>query len=406
MWKLTKTLKADCEHKGTKLYQCETCSKQKSEELAALGHSWKDGQIIKAVTCTTDGKVISTCTTCGATDNARVVKALGHSYSSATVAKAATCTAAGESQQTCKLCGNVKKTEIKATGHSWSECKVTKEATEKAEGKQERTCKNCNQKETQSIAKIVKPTATPKPTKTPKPTATPKPTKTPKPTATPKYYSMQEDGKIMIISTSGKVNLRTGPGKSNSTTGQVEKKNTNLGELIDAQVDSTGNVWYKVHYKKKNVWISSDYAYALIGDVSNSDDRHVGVDSKDLTDVCFDYISEAADHYGLDLDMSGEASNNELSLRASGDFIESIEICGVGYELYGIEVGDKLKTVENAMKKNGLYCASKSGSTYVYKRPCQLYSMCVNSEGFDSYVEVVFDDNKCVEMISWYAYTE
>ena len=61
---------------------------------------------------------------------------------------------------------------------------------------------------------------------------------------------------------------------------------------------------------------------------------------------------------------------------------------------------------ENAMKKNGLYCASKVGGTYVYKRPCQPYSMCVNDEGFDSYVEVVLDESKCVESISWNAYTE
>ena len=84
----------------------------------------------------------------------------------------------------------------------------------------------------QSISKRVKPT--------------PKPTKTPKPTAAPKYFNMMEDGQITIVSTSGKVNLRTGPGKKNNTADRVEKKNTNLGSLIEAQVDNSGTVWFKV----------------------------------------------------------------------------------------------------------------------------------------------------------------
>ena len=430
---------------GLKVAACTQCGDKREQKIPATGHKWKDDQVTKQPTCTEKGEASSVCTVCGKTDGSRALDALGHSYGSAVVTKAATCTAAGESQQTCKTCGDVKKTTIKATGHNYDAAKVTKaatcttagesqetcktcgdvkkttikaighsfgewtvtkEATETAEGTQEHTCKTCGQKETQSIPKKVKPTATPKPTKTPKPTATPKPTKTPKPTATPAFYSMMEDGQITIISTSGKVNLRTGPGKDNGTAGQVAKKNTNLGNLIEAEVDSTGNVWYKVRYKNKNVWITSDYARAVIGDMSYSDNRHVGVDSEDLSDICFSFISEAADHYGLEMEMSGEASDDAVTIGGASDFVEYIELTGEGYALYGIGVGDKLKTVENSMKKNGLYCASKSGGTYIYKRPIQLYSMCVNDEGFDSYIEVVFDDSKCVESISWNAYTE
>ena len=104
--------------------------------------------------------------------------------------------------------------------------------------------------------------------------------------------------------------------------------------------------------------------------------------------------------------MGGEASDDAVSMGGSDEFIEYIELTGEGYALYGIEIGDKLKTVESAMKKNGLYCASKSGGTYIYKRPIQPYSMCACDEGFDSYIEVVLDDSKCVESISWNAYTE
>ena len=137
-----------------------------------------------------------------------------------------------------------------------------------------------------------------------------------------------------------------------------------------------------------------------------SDDRHVGIDSVDLSDVCFSYTSEAADHYGLELDMGGEASDDAVSMGGSEEFIEYIELTGEGYALYGIEIGDKLKNVESAMKRNGLYCSSKGGGVYRYERPCQPYSMCVNDEGFDSYIEVELDSSKCVESISWNAYTE
>ena len=353
---------------------------------------------------------------------------------------APTCTDKGQRTQKCSVCGKLKTEELSATGHSFSAWK------EVSRSKLERKCSRCGKTETKanpngslpSGAVAVKQTPTPRPymgheeskvTPTPKPQIVGKVTATPKPadkteikaTATPKektsssskkttsyesYDYTAQDGMIEVYTTAGKVNLRTGPGRKNGTAAQVAKKNTNLGAMIEAQVDSTGTVWFKVHYKNRNVWITSDYARAVIGDVTNSDDRHVGVDSVDLSDICFSYISEAADHYGLDLDMGGEASNNELSLSGRGDFVESIEIFGKGYALYGIEVGDKLKTVENAMKKNGLYCSSKGGSVYVYRRPIQPYSMCVCDEGFDSYIEVSLDDNKCVESISWTAYTE
>ena len=218
-------------------------------------------------------------------------------------------------------------------------------------------------------------------------------------------YSAQA-GRIEIYTTAGKVNLRSGPGKKNSIVNQVPKKNTNLGELIDAQADNAGTVWFKVRYQNKNSWITADYARAVIGDMSASDDRHVGVDSADLTDVCFSFTSEAAAHYGLEMDMGGEAYDGAVVMGGSGEFVEYIQLTGEGYALYGIEIGDTLKSVENAMKRNGLYCASKSGNVYVYLRPCQPYSMRVTEDGFDSQVEVEFDSNKRVVLIGWYTYAE
>lgn len=405
---------ASCDKDGLKVAACTQCGDKKEQKIPAAGHKWKDGQIIKQPTCTEDGKASSVCERCGATDNARTLKKLGHSYGTAKVTKEATCTTEGESKQTCKVCGAVKTGKVKATGHSYGDWKVTKEATTSAEGTQERTCKTCGAKETKAIPK--KGTVTPKPTNTPKPEKTSGVSKIPakdkdkasgsKKSSGSNYHYDAADGEIEIYTTSGKVNLRSGPGKKNGLANQVPKKNTCLGNLIEAQVDSTGTVWYKVRYKNKNSWITSDYADVVIGDMTYSDDRHVGIDSVDLSDICFSYVSEAADHYGLELDMSGEASDDALTIGGTSEFVEYIELTGEGYALYGVEIGDKIKTVENAMKRNGLYCASKGGSVYTYKRPCQPYSMCVTDDGFDSYIEVVLDSSKCVESISWNAYTE
>ena len=408
----------------------------------AMGHSWKQTSK-KNPTCENDGYIKYQCAVCGRTKE-ETLEATGDHNLDNYKNVPATCTESGAHQMKCDGCGWITADVVyPPLGHDWGEW------TAASSTKLMRKCSRCGETQTKNapkeVTELLQITPTPKPKRTVKPvkataepTATPRPyrgheeskaTPTPKPTsktetkatATPKkktsssskkttsyesYDYTAQDGMIEVYTTAGKVNLRTGPGKKNGTAGQVPKKNTSLGSMIEAEVDNTGNVWYKVRYKNKSGWITSDYARAVIGDVTNSDDRHVGVDSVDLSDICFSYISEAADHYGLDLDMSGEASNNEICVSGSGDFVESIEIFGKGYALYGIEIGEKLKTVENAMKKNGLYCASKAGGKYIYKRPIQLYSMCVNEDGFDSYVEVVLDESKCVESISWNAYTE
>lgn len=362
---------ATCGRNGQINYKCSSCGATKTDTIVATGkHSFVDDKFL-APTCTQDGYNQVRCSTCGETKKDRNFPMLGHDY------------------------GNW----IEVTGNQ-----------------QERTCSRCGHKEVKTNANNTPSSEGDAVTETPTPrpfmghsavraTATPK-----KNTSTQKEtnnydYSAQE-GMIEIFTTAGKVNLRKGPGKKNDIVNIVDKKNTSLGALIDAEVDSTGTVWYKVYYKNKSCWITSDYARAVIGDMIDSDDRHVGVDSEDLTDVCFSYISEAAEHYGLEFDIAGEASDDSVLMGGSSDFIEYIELTGEGYALYGIEIGDKLKTVENSMKRNGLYCASKSSGRYVFKRPCQPYSLCVNDEGFDSYVEVMLDKNKCVESISWYAYTE
>ena len=95
-------------------------------------------------------------------------------------------------------------------------------------------------------------------------TATPKPTAKTGSSSSARGYEA-EYGTVEVFTTSGKVNMRSGPGKGNKVVTQVEKRGTSLGQLLDAKADSKGVVWFKAKYKGKTGWITSDYAYAVAG---------------------------------------------------------------------------------------------------------------------------------------------
>lgn len=82
-----------------------------------------------------------------------------HSYKEEIV-KEATCTEKGKKVEKCS-CGDIKEEkEINALGHSFGSWKVVKEATTDATGTRERVCTRCNEKETETIAKLSKPSNT------------------------------------------------------------------------------------------------------------------------------------------------------------------------------------------------------------------------------------------------------
>ena len=148
---------ATCEEAGSKSHHCTRLgcdSKSEVTEIEALGHEWGEGKETKAPTCTEAGEKTYTCTRCNATKTEEIA-ALGHSYSEEwTVDKEATCEEAGSKSHHCTRPGCDSKsdvTEIAALGHEWSEGKETKAPTCTEAGEKTYTCTRCNATKTEAI---------------------------------------------------------------------------------------------------------------------------------------------------------------------------------------------------------------------------------------------------------------
>ena len=134
--KVTKT--ATCTTAGTKTYTCTRCKKTRTETIAATGHkAVKDAAV--AATCETTGKTEgSHCSVCNTVIKAQTtVAALGHSWDNGKVTKAATCTTAGTKTYTCTRCKKTRTETIAVTGHKAvkdAAVAATCETTGKTEG--------------------------------------------------------------------------------------------------------------------------------------------------------------------------------------------------------------------------------------------------------------------------------
>ena len=134
--KITKA--ATCTAAGTKTYTCTRCKKTRTETIAATGHkAVKDAAV--AATCETTGKTEgSHCSVCGTVLKAQTTTAaLGHSWDNGKVTKAATCTATGTKTYTCTRCKKTRTETIAATGHKAvkdAAVAATCETTGKTEG--------------------------------------------------------------------------------------------------------------------------------------------------------------------------------------------------------------------------------------------------------------------------------
>ncbi len=140
---------ATCEMAGIIKITCSRCSEVIIVDVAALGHKWGTGKVVKQPTCSAEGEIEYTCERCGGkkTDKLPTVE---HDYE--TVTTDATCTADGSVVTTCKNCGDKKTEIIKAKGHTWSD---TPESTvpAKCEEKGSATykCENCGETKTIEI---------------------------------------------------------------------------------------------------------------------------------------------------------------------------------------------------------------------------------------------------------------
>ena len=77
-----------------------------------------------------------------------------HSWDEGEVTTAASCTKDGEKTYTCTLCAAVRKEKIKASGHKMGSWRTIVQATTQREGRRERSCTVCGHKETKSIPKL------------------------------------------------------------------------------------------------------------------------------------------------------------------------------------------------------------------------------------------------------------
>ena len=149
---------ATCETAGkTEGSHCSVCNTviKAQTTTAALGHSWDNGKVTKAATCTTTGTKTYTCTRCKKT-RTETIAATGHKAVK-DAAVAATCETAGKTEGShCSVCNAVIKaqTTVAALGHSWDGGKVTKAATCTTAGTKTYTCTRCKKTRTETIAAI------------------------------------------------------------------------------------------------------------------------------------------------------------------------------------------------------------------------------------------------------------
>ena len=147
---------ATCETAGkTEGSHCSVCNTviKAQTTVAALGHSWDNGKVTKAATCTTAGTKTYTCTRCKKT-RTETIAATGHKEVK-DAAVAATCEKTGKTEGShCSVCNTVIKaqTTVAALGHSWDNGKVTKAATCTTAGTKTYTCTRCKKTRTETIA--------------------------------------------------------------------------------------------------------------------------------------------------------------------------------------------------------------------------------------------------------------
>ena len=145
-----------CTKKGTKTFTCTVCGNTKTETVKATGHQHTEIRNKKDATCKEKGYTGDTyCTDCGKkiSSGKSIAKTETHSYDDGKITTKPTCTKRGTKTYTCTICGNTKTETVKATGHSFGEYKVVKKPTATKDGLKSRTCTVCGKVESVRIAK-------------------------------------------------------------------------------------------------------------------------------------------------------------------------------------------------------------------------------------------------------------
>ena len=151
------TTSPTCKDTGVKTFTCTICGNTKTETVKkTTKHLHTEIRNKKDATCKDEGYTGDTyCTDCGKKISLgqAVAKTNNHSYDDGKITTAPTCTKKGTKTFTCTVCGNTKTETVKATGHSYGEYKVVKEPTATKDGLKSRTCTVCGKVESVRIAK-------------------------------------------------------------------------------------------------------------------------------------------------------------------------------------------------------------------------------------------------------------
>ena len=140
-YNISSTTPATCTTDGIIIYTCSTCGDTYSETIPVTGHKSVTDKAQMA-TCEVDGKTEgSHCSVCGEIiKEQEIIPKLGHDYNISSTTPA-TCTTDGVITYTCSVCGDTYTEIIPVTGHNYIEEVIT--PTEKEQGYTLHTCTIC-----------------------------------------------------------------------------------------------------------------------------------------------------------------------------------------------------------------------------------------------------------------------
>lgn len=106
-----------CTEPGIETYTCD-CGDSYTEEIPAKGHDEGEWSTVVEPTCTTEGKKVLKCTTCGEELKEEIIPALGHTPGDWKITKQADWIHDGEQVKKCTVCEEVLETQVIPANHT------------------------------------------------------------------------------------------------------------------------------------------------------------------------------------------------------------------------------------------------------------------------------------------------
>ena len=152
------TKEATCTRKGEKTYTCSACGATKTEEIPLSEHKEVKDAAVES-TCTKAGKTEgSHCSVCGKIlKEQKETPFKDHTWDEGKITKASTCTKKGTKTFTCTVCGKTRNQEVSVVAHKFTTWKTTTAATALAPAKQTHKCSTCGKTETRNYGNKLKP---------------------------------------------------------------------------------------------------------------------------------------------------------------------------------------------------------------------------------------------------------